>query len=123
MQCLRELFIVYNLEGKQELKNLSELVENTQAQTLGLQLLFFIPMSLSERAIVHIPVSMIYHSVYHFGMMALFYQHNGVKDHFNFIYKNKLSGVVKFTIVQMAIQYFTVLVVTYFKTKLYKSVS
>ena len=90
MQCLLELFIVYNLEGKQELKNLSELIENTQAQTLGLQLLFFIPMSLSERAIVHIPVSMVYNFVYHFGMLALFYKLYGEKDPYNYIYKNKL---------------------------------
>lgn len=77
LTCIRQVVIIYNLEGRKDLKELSQLVELTQIQSLGLQILFFIPMSLVERAFVHISFSLVYQAIFSFGLLSLNYQFIG----------------------------------------------
>ena len=100
MIAIRTIWIAYKLEGKSNFNDLAKLVENSQIQVLGMQLLVFIPFSLTERAIVHVPFSLVYNLFLHFGQLAIFYQYNSKEEnYFKFVYEHKLTSVVKITLI------------------------
>ena len=50
-------------------------------------------MCVVERAVIHVPLTLIYHFWICFAQYALFYQKSGIRNSLEFVFQNKLPAV------------------------------
>ena len=75
---------------------------------LGLFCSIIVPTCLCEQALLYVPLTFIYQSCISLSMVADYFETSGQVDHYNYIYQNKLSSVIKVTLINELMKYIVV---------------
>ena len=79
-----------------------------------------IPMSIYEKAILHVPLSIVYHFFMSVGQLTLFYKtQDDKKDHMTFVLENKIFAVIFNTVGNIMVQYAACLIILYMRSQIY----
>lgn len=119
--CIRLIATYFNFQPNAAISDISvDMICECQTRSIGLMLTFFIPFSLLERAIVHIPISCIYQFLLCYGLISSHYK-DEVKDQnlYVFVWDYKMGPVIHLTIINIFMQYIPTMIFVYFKTKLH----
>ena len=113
----------YNVEDRKRFDDLGDKVEFLSFQLIAFYVGGIITTCLYEKAYVFIPLTFVYQIGISYGLMSNYYGATGKEHHYKLVYDQKLTVLIKSSIMNSICQYIIVVLAYYLRSKLHMSIS